>query len=59
MRSCFWLSGMSPTSESDYPSIPFSTSILFTDNILIIAQIKPSMQHPITIPITAPKLRGA
>ena len=28
MRSCFCSSDMSPTSESDSPSIPFSTSIL-------------------------------
>jgi hypothetical protein len=56
----FFCSGeISPTSESDYPSLPYSTLILFTNITLNADQSRPSTQDTITKIITFEKLRGA
>ncbi len=59
MRSLFCSSGISPTSESDYPSTPFSTSILLTKKTLNNDQSKPRTQLTATMAITVVKLSGA
>jgi hypothetical protein len=56
----FFCSGeISPTRESDYPSLPYSTLILLTNITLNADQSKPSTQAITTTPITAEKLNGA
>jgi hypothetical protein len=56
----FFCSGeISPTNESDSPSLPYSTLILFTNITLNADQSRPSTQYTITTIITFEKLRGA
>lgn len=59
MSNLFCSSGISPTRESDYPSMPFSTSILLTKTTLNNDQSKPRTQLTATMAMTVEKERGA
>ena len=59
INNFFCSSGISPTKESDSPSIPFSTSILLTQKTLNKDQSRPRTQLTATIAMTVEKSSGA